>query len=771
MQLINGGTMMRTIKIFAYAAALAIFTLVFSHAAIAGEMDLMMRRMSKSVSSGAQTSWSKAAVREGGTIFIPCLVRTKDALATIAAIEDMGGRATAIKVRSGDGSTLAAHIPPDFAEALAAREEVVVVEAAAPLSSKMETARTATNTVAVQDGSALGVAYDGTNVIVGVVDDGLDYGHPDFTTAIGKNRVQYLRQTVAGGAVECTHTAIQAGTCTIEDGGQGTTHGTHVTGIAASGDSTYTGLAPNADIMFVFNSATDASTSNAGSTSLATAVIEGVSAIFTKADVMDKPCVVNLSLGTSLGAHDGTSLLEQGLTELTSAAPGRIVVGAAGNEQVTPAAQPEARRDYVGGIHASIDVPAGESRGYRIGIWSGATAAATYVGGTLADVWLSTGQSGACSIAAFAYTQGRETYDFTFPGLATTDDASFGTADITFSVDSSNANVASDAVSTVSIDVDSSDIRNEKPHATVIFSPNSGILSDDLETRWFDVVIRATSAACTGNMWLYYDHVSVHDFLKGMAGAGHDVGAGATYTGYNLGDGDSLYTATIPSTAVGVISAGSWMQEKPVGSGVSEWTGDNGVTYDQSDLSAPGGTGSVTNDVSGFSSLGPTADGRTKPDVVTPGEPVISSKATDSYVSSSIKVGETHFKNAGTSMASPHLAGIVALLLQRNNTLSVDQVRTALQAGALTSGMTVKTPDPANTWGAGKVNGVSIMESVGEDTSAYHGTGDLDGGGGDGGCELSTAGTADGASCIIMFGLPVLLIFFLFFRKKHIKYN
>jgi MYXO-CTERM domain-containing protein len=515
----------------------------------------------------------------------------------------------------------------------------------------------------------------------------------------------------------------------VQDGGQGAVHGTHVTGIAAGSDATYTGVAPEADIMFVFNAA--GSNADTGGV-FATAVIEGVNSIFEQADSLDKAAVVNLSLGTSVGAHDGTSLAEQGLDDLVGTKPGRIIVNAAGNEQAVPASLDNMgiSGTNVGGLHAMIDVAAGASNGWRVGVWNGPLASATFTRGTLVDVWLDDGMKDNCEIAAFAYATDRSPPDYSFPNINTTDDASgLATGDVVFSTDTPATVTATDGSVDAELDVDSADARNNKPHATLIFSASTGFGSN-LQTRWFDVVIRSTGAACTGHMWLYFDHTSTHDFLKNLSGAGHDVGDGATPgSGYTMADGDSEYTTTIPATANKVIAAGSFMPPKPVGASSSQWTGNDGNTYDQSDVTAPGGTGSVTGDTSSFSSLGPTADGRTKPAVVAPGEPIISTLARNGSVSSAIQVGDNHFKLEGTSMSSPHLAGIVALLLQRNNTLTVDQVRTALKTGADTSGMTAKTADPANTYGAGKVNAANVLGSVSEDTSAYHGGGSTNGGG------------------------------------------
>lgn len=63
--------------------------------------------------------------------------------------------------------------------------------------------------------------------------------------------------------------------------------------------------------------------------------------------------------------------------------------------------------------------------------------------------------------------------------------------------------------------------------------------------------------------------------------------------------------------------------------------------------------------ISFFSSRGPTADGRPKPDVVAPGEKIVSCRAQATLGDST-----THYiAMSGTSMACPHVSGIIAAFL------------------------------------------------------------------------------------------------------------
>lgn len=101
-----------------------------------------------------------------------------------------------------------------------------------------------------------------------------------------------------------------------------------------------------------------------------------------------------------------------------------------------------------------------------------------------------------------------------------------------------------------------------------------------------------------------------------------------------------------------------------------------------------------------FSSRGPTADGRIKPDIAAPGVAIMAPKAntTSDYVSYS-----------GTSMATPFTSGTVALMLDANPSLTPAQVKSLLAGTAVDWNASGQDID----YGAGRLDGYEAVCQAG----------------------------------------------------------
>lgn len=137
---------------------------------------------------------------------------------------------------------------------------------------------------------------------------------------------------------------------------------------------------------------------------------------------------------------------------------------------------------------------------------------------------------------------------------------------------------------------------------------------------------------------------------------------------------------------------------------------------------------SLTDDnVTSFSSLGPTVDGLAKPDVVAPGRSVVSSRSPGSAIDvayPSSEVGTSYARGSGTSFATAITSAAAALVISRTASLTPDQVkwRITSTARAIGSG----APPPGS--GSGSVDAFAASMST-DLTSANQGIAPATGGG------------------------------------------
>jgi hypothetical protein len=158
--------------------------------------------------------------------------------------------------------------------------------------------------------------------------------------------------------------------------------------------------------------------------------------------------------------------------------------------------------------------------------------------------------------------------------------------------------------------------------------------------------------------------------------------------------GDNAKTIGIPATAKRVICVGSHVSK-------TQWVDIDGVTRTQPNA--------VLDELSGFSSRGPSRDNRILPNITAPGEAIISALSSDYTAERPFIVqGGSYQEQQGTSQAAPHITGIAALMLQRDPALTPENVRTILQQTAAPAG----GAGPNNLFGAGRVQALAALQAT-----------------------------------------------------------
>lgn len=185
-------------------------------------------------------------------------------------------------------------------------------------------------------GSQIFETLTGKGVLVAVIDSGISYYNRDFRNADGTTRIRYLWDQVLGREFDAQQINEALGTGSRQEAEQlvpsidTSGHGTAVAGIAAGnggeGGLAYAGVARESELIIV-----RLGSPRADSFPRTTELMRALTYVVNKAVELAMPVAVNLSFGNTYGAHNGTSLLERFIDNVSEIGRNVVCVGS-GNE-------------------------------------------------------------------------------------------------------------------------------------------------------------------------------------------------------------------------------------------------------------------------------------------------------------------------------------------------------------------------------------------------------------------------------------------------------
>ena len=242
-------------------------------------------------------------------------------------------------------------VPESRIEQVSAMEQIVYIEKPKRLffASNMARAASCLSTIQTSSGSGTGgvgagagvisgleSGLTGRGVLVAVIDSGIDYFHSDFrnpdgTTRIGlladqdRDRIYTREEINAALETGSRSSALELVPSTDPSG-----HGTAVAAIAAGngreGNGVYRGVAYESELMVV-----KLGTPLTDSFPRTTQLMKALDLVVRRDRDMNRPLAVNISFGNTYGSHDGTSLLETFINDISNIGRNVIVAGT-GNE-------------------------------------------------------------------------------------------------------------------------------------------------------------------------------------------------------------------------------------------------------------------------------------------------------------------------------------------------------------------------------------------------------------------------------------------------------
>jgi hypothetical protein len=556
--------------------------------------------------------------------------------ADLSKIEALG-----FEITSEVGNIVVANGPVSAIEQLAKLDEVKSISFSRTLSPRLDKARADIGADVVQEGGdGLPQAYDGTGVVTGIFDQGLDPNHPNFQDADGNSRVKKLWYYSGSDGKSKEYSDVSSFTTDFRSA----THGTHTLGcmagsfnkkggkvatfnnsgsvvVRATTTNPYYGIATGSDIAVSCGILQDAN------------LIAGIKNIIDYAEAEGKPVVVNISAGSLYGPHDGSDSFGQAISELTKKA---TICFAAGND---------------GGNNISISKT---FSGSDLSVKTFPYASTTHQG--TVDIWASNSEDFTVTPVIYKKSTGGILYQYDFSSSTETSRyiASSIYTDASYIHDSAFDNAFSQSY--IAMNSAHNTSTNNRRQIQVAYSISYNTTTNSNKDLVFGLIV-------TGKSGQHIDMICITDSSE-LTSLGQ--------TGWT--DGTPDFSIDNDTAAKGVISVGSYTTR-------ASWPTLSRASYGYNAVPTIG-------DISSFSSYGTLIDGRQLPTITAPGEGIISSISsyyTDSQYSDDdrntcsalyTQGGRDYYWECeqGTSMSCPVAAGTIALWLQADPTLTTDQI-------------------------------------------------------------------------------------------------
>lgn len=630
--------------------------------------------------SGEERPRYKSAPSEAGNVH--ALIVLADGQDS-SRLEDEGVEVSAVL-----GSVALCTIPLDNIDYISELDCVRKLTVDTPRNTMTYCARAASNVDAIHSGIGLPRAYTGKNVVCGIFDQGIDPNHINFLDENGETRVIYLshlRQNSSGKPIFSDYDHDNVRLFTTDE--PGTYHGTHTLGIMAGGykgaltagypegydqerGNPYYGMAPDADLFVTCGETSDYFIAN------------GIFKIVNNAIETGRPTVINVSLGGNIGPHDSKSAMGQFLEE---AGKECIIVMAAGNEGNLPLHATKTfssdDTEFKTLLKANFEPEKNDNLRYgQVAIYSD--------------------DKSALDIQAIVYNRitGKIAYRIPLP-------------------DPGNG---SSSYHITSVDYATSDNDIVSQPLSRYFNGYLGLGSAiDSDTGKFYCII---DYYLTNNQEKNADDMYVPGFIvKGTDGQTARMWCDGSYSQFDSygieewDEGTTDGTISDLATARNVVVVGSYNTD-----GILHYIDGNTEPFEPTlGNFAPG-------DITSFSAYGTLSDGRQLPHVCAPGVSLISStsrhfvESAENGISTSMMTamakdnGINHWwcQTGGTSMATPVVAGAIALWLEADPTLTVDKVIDIIRRTAIVDDH-VKNSPSLTQWGAGKFDAYAgLMEVI-----------------------------------------------------------